>query len=116
MSRVIRRTSQVRNDIIAIYRYIHERSPRSADRVLDAIEQSIRHLADAPGVGRYWNSPDRRLEGMKVATVRPYRNYLIFFRATAGGIEVFRVVHSARELQTLVDEIDDDFDIAPEAD
>ena len=113
MSRTIRRTRQVRQDIIAIYRYIHERSPRSADKVLDAIEQSIRSLADTPGVGRYWNSNDRRLEGMKLTTVSPYRNYLIFFRAAEREIEVFRIVHAARELATLVDEIQIDFEAEP---
>jgi hypothetical protein len=40
MSSIIRRTKQVRGDIIDIYGYIHARSPRSADKVLDAIERS----------------------------------------------------------------------------
>lgn len=110
MSRIIRRTAQLREDIMDVYRYIHERSPQSADRVLDAIERSLRSLLDTPGAGRLWNSPDSRLIGMRVTTVRSYRNYLIFFRAVAGGIEVFRIVHGARELQALVDEIQLEFE------
>jgi toxin ParE1/3/4 len=62
-----------------------------------------------PGVGRYWNSPDPRLDGMRVTTVTPYRNFLIFFRKVPGGIEVFRVVHGARELESIVDEIQLEF-------
>ena len=104
-SRVIRRTRQVREDIIAVYRHLHADNPRAADAVLDAIERSVRRLLDVPGVGRYWASPDPRLDGMRVTTVRPYRNYLIFFRSVPDGIEVFRVVHGARELGPLVDEI-----------
>ncbi len=110
MTRQIRRSRQVREDIIAIYGYLHKRSPQSAERVLDAIEQSIRSLAKTPGVGRYWNTPDGRLEGIKVTTVRPYRSYLIFFRAAGDEIEVFRIVHAARELEPLVDGIQLDFE------
>ena len=108
--RVIRRTKRVAEDIVDIYRFIYVRNPQAADRVLATIEQSIRSLVDTPGVGRYWNSPDPRLSGMKIATVRPYRNYLIFFRAVSDAIEVFRVVHGARELAPLIDEIEFDFD------
>ncbi len=110
MSRVLRRTRQVRDDIIHIYRHIHDHNHGAADKVFDAIERSIRALLDTPGVGRYWNSPDPRLDRMRVTTVRPYRNYLIFFRAAADRIEVFRVIHGARELQPLVDEIEIDFE------
>ncbi|MEO6436476.1 MAG: type II toxin-antitoxin system RelE/ParE family toxin [Tepidisphaeraceae bacterium] len=109
-NRSIRRTRQVGDDVVAIYRYIHARSEQSADKVFDAIEKSVRSLLDAPGVGRHWNSPDPRLEGMRVTTVRPYRNYLIFFRTVPDGIEVFRIVHAARSLQPLVDEIVIDFE------
>lgn len=103
--RTICRSAQVKDDIIAIYVYVHRRSPQSAEKVFDAIERSIRRLVDLPGVGRYWNSPDPRLAGMRVTTVRPYRNYLIFFRLVEKTIEVFRVVHAARDLAPLVDEI-----------
>ncbi len=34
MPKHIRRTTQVRQDIVNIYGYIHERSPQSAERVL----------------------------------------------------------------------------------
>ena len=110
MSRVIRRTKQLREDIIDIYAYIHQRSPLAAEKVFKAIHKSITALGTTPGVGRYWNSPDPRLDGLKVTTVRPHRNYLIFFRASATAVEVLRVVHGARDLQPLVDEIELDFD------
>ena len=110
MKRTIRRARQVKDDIVKLYGYIHARSPQAAERVLNGIEQSIRSLLDAPGVGRYWNSPDSRLQGMKMTPVTRYRNYLIFFRDTGEHIEVFRVVHGARELNRVVDEMDFDFE------
>jgi toxin ParE1/3/4 len=109
MKRQVRRTRQVRDDLISIYLYIHEHSPAAAEKVLTVMERNIRSLLDTPGVGRRWNSPDPRLDGMRVAVITPYRNYLIFYRPTSGGIDVFRVVHGARELDRIVDEIEIDF-------
>jgi len=110
MKREIRRSAQARQDLIEIYRYLYPRSPQAADRVFDAIAQTIRSLLDTPGIGTRWNSPDPRLEGMRVVPARRYRNYLIFFRAVPTGIEVFRIVQGMRELQRLVDEIELDFE------
>lgn len=110
MKRFIRRSKHVRSDIIAIYQYIYERNPEAAERVLDAIEQSIRSLIDTPGIGHYWNSPDPKFRGIRVTSVRPFRQYLIFFRASENAIEVFRVVHGARELSRIVDEMELDTD------
>jgi toxin ParE1/3/4 len=106
----IRRTRQVRQDIIDIYRYIHARSPQSAERVFDAIQRSIQALPSIPGVGRRWDSTDPRLQGMRVTVVSRYRNYLIFFRAVPDGIEVFRVIYGSRDLRRIVDAIELDFD------
>lgn len=110
MRRHIRRTKQVRQDIIEIYRYIHERSPQAAEFVMEAIEKSVKSLLATPGLGRRWESPSAQLDGMRVCTVSPYRSYLIFFRAVNDGIEVYRVIHGARKLERIVDEIDIDFD------
>ena len=110
MSRPIRRTKQLRQDIIDIYAYIYERSPQSAERVFDAIERSIRKLPQIAGAGRLWNSTDPRLQGMRVTVITPYRSFLVFFRPTPTAIEVFRVVRGSRKLERVVDEINLDFE------
>jgi len=110
MSRQLRRHPRVRDDLIEIYCYIHERSPQSADKVYAAIERSIRALLDIPGVGTQWSTTDPRLAGLRVTPCTPYRNYLMFFRAVPDGIELFRVVHGARELGRIVDEIERDLE------
>jgi len=110
MSKRIRRTKQLRQDLIDVYRYIHERNPRAAEKVFDAIERNIKSLLETPGVGHRWESSDPRLEGMRVAVVTPYRNYLIFFRASPKGVDVYRLIHGARELGEIMDEIDVEFE------
>jgi len=110
MKRRIRRNRQVEADLISIYTYIHEKSPAAAEKVLDGIEQYVRSLLDTPGIGTLWNSPDPRLKGLRVAVVKPYRAYLAFFRATPEGIELFRIIHGARELGPLIEELEIDFE------
>lgn len=110
MKRRLRRTRQVRDDLIAIYGFLHARSPQAAERVFDAIEASIRALLQKPGLGRRWDSRDPRLEGMRVLVVTRYPNYLVFFRLAGRNVEIFRVVHGARELERLIDEIELDFE------
>jgi toxin ParE1/3/4 len=108
--RPIRRTRQLRQDIIDIYSYIYHRSPQAAERVFDAIERSIKALRDIPGAGRLWQSPDPRLEGIRVTVITPYRNFLIFFRPTDTAIEIYRIIHGARELDAIVDQIELEFE------
>jgi plasmid stabilization system protein ParE len=108
--RPIRRTRQLRDDIIELYSHIYQQSPQTAEKVFDAIERSIRALPDIPGAGRLWNSTDPRLEGMRVTVVMPYRNFLVFFRPTPTAIEVLRVIRGSRALERIVDGIELDFD------
>ena len=110
MKRRLRRTHQVREDLIAIYAYVYKRSPRAAERVFDAIEASIRALLETPEIGRRWESRDPRLEGMRVVVVTRYPNYLVFFRPVDRDVEIFRVVHGARELERIIEEIELDFE------
>jgi hypothetical protein len=57
-----------------------------------------------PGVGTIC-IPATATPGMRVAVVKPDRNCLVFFRAPDDAIEMFRVIHGARELDRIVDEI-----------
>lgn len=89
-------------DIDEILAYIHKRSPRGAHSVSLAIEYTIHMCALNPRATGKTDEPDvyRRPLGK-------YR-YTIFYRTLANdeGIEVARVVHSARvkNLRRLPDE------------
>jgi plasmid stabilization system protein ParE len=69
MIRRIRRTPQVRRDIISIFNYPYERSPQAAENVFDAIEQTIRSLARTPGVGNRWIGEHPSLTELRYTTV-----------------------------------------------
>jgi plasmid stabilization system protein ParE len=79
-------------DIDNILAYIHKRSPRGAHSVSLAIEHTIHLCALNPrAVGR---TDEPNLHRRPLGKYR----YTIFYRVLAGGagIEVARVVHSAR--------------------
>ena len=77
-------------DISGILEYIHTRSPSGARNVSLAIEHSIHACASTPRAGGRTDETNvfRRPLGK-------YR-YTIFYRIRSDGIDVIRVVHSAR--------------------
>ena len=79
-------------DIDEILAYIHERSPRGAHNVSLAIEHAINMCALSPRALGKTDEP-----GVYRRALGKYR-YTIFYRVLADeeGIEVARVVHSAR--------------------
>ncbi len=82
-------------DLLEIWLYIAQDSPRAADRLLDRIEAQCRLLADNPRLGR------ARPEIAPDARAWIVGRYLILYRARDDGIEVVRVVHGAREIEPI---------------
>jgi toxin ParE1/3/4 len=52
-------------------------------------------LADFPEIGRSCNNLQPKLKSF------PMENYLIFYRPTASGIEIVRIVSGYRDLEVL---------------
>ncbi len=82
-------------DLLAIWIEIASARPRSADRMIDELDRACGRLARAPGSGR---SRDELSPGLRSL---PVRRYVIFYRASAGRLEVARVLHGARDLDAL---------------
>lgn len=91
----IRRTAQARKDVLEIWLYVAERSPSATDRVLDAIERLFRMLSLHPLIGR--ERPELS------AGVRSFIviSWVVFYRVSPDAIEVVRVLHGARDLDTI---------------
>jgi toxin ParE1/3/4 len=79
-------------DLDAITDYFAEHNPDAGIRLLDAITARCRILARNPRSGR-----DRSdlAPGVRTAVVD---RYVIFFRASANGIDVLRVLHGSRDI------------------
>lgn len=91
MSR-FRYTPGAEADLDTITDYYAAHNPDAGIRLLDAIAARCRLLAAHPRTGR--QRPDLG-SGVRSAVVR---QYVIFFRASADGIDVLRVLHGARDI------------------
>jgi toxin ParE1/3/4 len=88
-----------RQDLLDHFAYIAADRPDSADRFLRVAEASFARLAHSPEIGRAWLSDSPRLAGVRVRPLPSgFRRYLEFYRPTRDGIEVLRVLHSARDI------------------
>ena len=94
-------------DLIEHFAYIARDKVAPADRFLKVAEESFTRLVEMPGLGRAWESPDPKLQGIHVYPLpSPYRSYLVFYRVSADGdIEILSVLHAARDIGALIEDI-----------
>jgi toxin ParE1/3/4 len=99
MSRVRKKPAALR-DLIANGRYIFKENPSAAERFLEAAEKTFDELAKRPYLGRLRHF--QRRPGLRSWQVEGFANYLIFYRPLADGVEIYRVLHGARDLRRLL--------------
>jgi toxin ParE1/3/4 len=82
--------------------YIVGDSVDAALRFLTAAEESFTRLAAFPEIGRRrkFHHPD--LTGVRSWPVPGFEKHLIFYRLTERGVEILRVLHSARDLDSIL--------------
>ena len=88
-------TPLAQSDLRDIRAYIAADNPRMAAQYLNILKEKCQQLADAPGLGV------KREEYCGLHKF-PVGDYLIFYRPTAEGIDVIRVLHGARDIGRLI--------------
>jgi len=88
-----------REDLGDIWDYAAESGEERADRLLDLINEKCRRLAEYPELGR---ARHELLVNLRSFTVK---NYVIFYQPATDGIEVLRVLHGARDVHRVFDEM-----------
>ena len=99
----VRYKAGAKKNIRDIAAYLAEHDPRLPRRLIAALEETIQYLHESPNVGHLW----RRLPStpqLGYHAVRRFRNYLIFYLPLRDGIEIWRVLHGARDLRNLLKE------------
>lgn len=90
-------TSRAEQDIGDIWDYIAGDSIAAADRVLESINQALHRLAKNPGIGHFREElADRRHRFWLVYS------YLIVYRFEPRPLQVIRVLHAARDVQSIL--------------
>jgi plasmid stabilization system protein ParE len=90
-------TPRAEQDLSDIWDYIANDSIQAADRVLEAMEKAMYRLAKNPGIGHLRQElADRRHRFF------PVYSYLIVYLFEAKPLSVIRVLHAARDVQSIL--------------
>ena len=100
---IVLRNRQVDEDLSGIADFIARHSLVQAIRFLDAAEKTFRDLATNPQLGAATEFRSRFLSGTRTWRVQGFPNHLIFYLPLENGINVIRVIHGAREIDSLFD-------------
>ena len=89
---------QALQDLAEIWGYIADDSPDRADSFADLIDSKLQTLARHPGMGRLRTelAPDLRSF--------PIGRYVIFYLPMTNGVEIVRVLHGSRDIETIFQE------------
>ena len=79
-------------DLAEIWSFIADDSESNAGRFLSKLETNLKRLATQPLAGR------SRHELMSALRSFPYARYVVFYLPQPDGIEIVRVLHSARDI------------------
>lgn len=74
-------------------------SVATALRFLDRVQVSYARILRSPRLGKVQTFAQVRLEGVRAWPVLGFRNWLVYYRETATGIDVLDVLHGARDQQ-----------------
>lgn len=102
---VILKTLAARLDLAGCYAYIGEHNSGAAHRFRLAAEQTFEALARTPGIGAPYETSNPRLAGLRCAQVGRFRNYVIFYRPIPEGIDIIRVLHAARDIRAILEDV-----------
>jgi toxin ParE1/3/4 len=84
-------------DLLDIWRYVGQRNPPAADRLITRLVEAAGLLAERPNLGRARNELRPGLRSF------PMGRYVIFYRQASGGVEIVRVLSGQRDVVPLID-------------
>jgi toxin ParE1/3/4 len=91
-----------RNDVreTAIYLAV-EANEAIAERFLSALQSLVNTLADMPGIGSPCTFRNPRLMDVRRFPITEFENWLVFYRISGDGIDIIRVLHGARDIESI---------------
>jgi toxin ParE1/3/4 len=92
---VFRLSRHARSDLVEIAGSLGERNPSAADRVIEALSDTFRQLAQSPRMGTIRDDirPNLRI----FSPSRPAHNYVVLFYPIPEGVEIAGVYHAAQD-------------------
>jgi len=106
MKLVIVQWPRVERDLAEHYAYIAQDKVGPAERLLVVANEALDRLARNPSIGTVWKSSRPHLKDLHFYPLpAPYRSYIVFYQVTETQLEVIAVLHGARNLEGVLQDI-----------
>jgi toxin ParE1/3/4 len=100
MTRRVIRRSAAKQDVVDLGAYLARDSWAVARRFRDSIKETLQFLLAVPEMGSPWEKTAPKYPGLRWWPVKGFPNHVIFYRPISQGIEVLRVLHASRNLES----------------
>jgi toxin ParE1/3/4 len=97
------KTSEAYLDIVEQADYLAARNLDVALRFIGAVEHTAEFLASWPEMGASCQFRHPKAADLRVWQVRGFPNYLIFYRIVSDSVTIVRVLHGARDYESIFD-------------
>lgn len=96
--RVIWPAAQLEIDHHAEYLATHA-DEVTAERFLDAVDETVANLLKFPGSGSFWVSDHPQLQGIRKRRIVGFDNHLLFYRYDERSVEILHLFHGAQDIE-----------------
>jgi addiction module RelE/StbE family toxin len=97
--RPLRYLPAAQEDLLSILEYIARDSPSRAASFVDKLDERISQLEHYPLLGRVPRHPRLKQSGYRILVIE---SYLVFYIIRDKTIQVHRIVHGSRDLDSLI--------------
>jgi toxin ParE1/3/4 len=100
----LRRSSRSLREFAEILQYLGQHDVDAGLRFIDRYEETLNLIARFPDLGSPWESPEPRLDGVRVWPVKGFEKYLILYRRVTDGLLILHVIHGSRDIERVLRE------------
>lgn len=100
--KVIKRPIVVK-DLIELATYIADGNIDISDDFLLAAEKTFVRLGNFPRLGKSSKFSHPDLANIRQKAIKGLENYLIFYQLVEGGVEIIRVIHGFRNIESILE-------------
>ena len=95
---------QAYNDLAEISDHLGRTSEALAMRFLTSADATFADLAKNPGLGSPCHFSHPFVADVRHWRVKGFKNYLVFYAAVEHGVRIYRVLHGARDVESVLAE------------
>lgn len=93
--RIVEISDTAKDDLRNIWEYVAQYNPESANKLIKDITKKFSLLRDYPLMGK---TQDALLINLRSFA---FKDYLIFYQPIDGGVEILRVLHGSRDIESI---------------